>query len=82
MSEALPIGDFTFLAEDEVASLDLDATHEIRRLRLYSRGWLKVLQLSPRRKEIKDNERNAISLLLLPNQQSRDFWKTIFKPIR
>ena len=25
MSEALPIGDFTFLAEDEVASFDLDA---------------------------------------------------------
>ena len=26
MSEALPIGDFTFLSEDEVASFDLDAT--------------------------------------------------------
>ena len=26
MSEALPIGDFTFLAEDEVASFDLNAT--------------------------------------------------------
>ena len=26
MSEALPIGDFTFLPEDEVASFDLDAT--------------------------------------------------------
>ena len=26
MSEILPIGDFTFLPEDEVASIDLDAT--------------------------------------------------------
>ena len=26
MSEALPIGDFTFLTEEEVASFDLDAT--------------------------------------------------------
>ena len=26
MSEALPIGKFTFLPEDEVASFDLDAT--------------------------------------------------------
>ena len=26
MSEALPTGDFTFLADDEVASFDLDAT--------------------------------------------------------
>ena len=26
MSETLPIGDFTFLAEDEVSSFDLDAT--------------------------------------------------------
>ena len=26
MSEALPIGDFSFLAEDEVASFDLNAT--------------------------------------------------------
>ena len=26
MSDALPIGDFTFFAEDEVASFDLDAT--------------------------------------------------------
>ena len=26
MSEALPIGDFTFLPEDEVASFDLDST--------------------------------------------------------
>ena len=26
MSEARPIGDFTFLAEDEVASFDLNAT--------------------------------------------------------
>ena len=26
MSEALPIGDLTFLPEDEVASFDLDAT--------------------------------------------------------
>ena len=26
MSEALPIGDFTFLPEDEVESFDLDAT--------------------------------------------------------
>ena len=26
MSEALPIGDFTFLPEDEVASFGLDAT--------------------------------------------------------
>ena len=26
MSEAMPIGDFTFLTEEEVASFDLDAT--------------------------------------------------------
>ena len=26
MSESLPIGDFTFLPEDEVASFDLDST--------------------------------------------------------
>ena len=28
MSEALPIGDFTFLAEDEVALFDLDAKYD------------------------------------------------------
>ena len=29
MSEALPIGDFTFLPEDEVTSFDLDSTTKL-----------------------------------------------------
>ena len=42
MSEALPIGDFTFLPEDEVTVIRFGLDNEIRRLRLYTGSLFKV----------------------------------------
>ena len=88
MSEALPIGDFTFLADDEVASFNLDATTKSD-----DYGYILDDSESEHRHDSHsdyplaagrfpvDNERNVICIFILPDQQTSDFWKIIFKPI-
>ena len=69
MSEVLPIGDFNFLTEENVASFDLDA-----RTKSDDYGYiLEVDLIYPEH----NTERNVISLLLLPDKQTRDFRKII-----
>ena len=81
MSEVLPIGDFTFLAADEVTSFDLNATTKFDDYGYIIEVDLKYpehlhdshLHYPLAAEKIKDSEPNVISLLIVPDQQTRDF---------
>ena len=89
MSEALPIGDFTFLVENEVASLDLNATMKSDDYRYILEVDLKYLEylhdshsdypLATEKWRIGNEMLSAYSSFLI---SKHDFRKIISKPLR